>query len=108
MDTCPRCGSPLIEIYKACRRVSAPAKMCTVCHTLWFNGERTELPGDWDKKYPNVAKRANEVSDVIVSEALKDPNFRARGTLNAFSCGRFPRVSQGLMQFSGTTSVRDG
>jgi hypothetical protein len=78
MDTCPDCGSPLIEIYKACRRVRTPARMCTVCHTLWFNGEKTKLPDDWDKKYPSVAKRAEEVSDKIVTEALEDNSFRAR------------------------------
>jgi hypothetical protein len=52
--------------------------MCTTCHTLWFNGEKTELPDDWDRKYPNVAKRAEEVSEEIVFEALKDPSFKAR------------------------------
>lgn len=78
MDTCPECGSPLIEIYKACRRIRTPAQMCTVCHKLWFNGEKTELPDDWDRRYPNVAKRAEEVSDQIVLEALDDPSFRAR------------------------------
>ena len=78
METCPDCGSPLIEVYKACRRVRTPAQMCTVCHTLWFNGEKTELPKDWDKRYPTVAKRAEEVSDRIVLEALEDPAFRAK------------------------------
>lgn len=78
MDTCPACGSPRIEIYKACKRIRTPALMCTVCHTLWFNGEKIELPEDWDKKYPLVSKKAEEVSDLIVKEALEDPNFRAK------------------------------
>lgn len=78
MDTCPDCGSPLIEIYKACRRIRTPAQMCTVCHTLWFNGEKTSLPEEWDKKYPNVAQRADDVSEKIVREALEDSGFRAK------------------------------
>lgn len=78
MDTCPDCGSPLVVIYQVNQRVKTPAQMCTVCHTLWFNGEKTELPENWDRKYPNVSKRADEVSDQIVLEALQDPTFRAK------------------------------
>lgn len=78
MDTCPDCGSPLVVIYPASKRVKTPAQICTVCYTLWFNGEKTELPEDWNRRYPIVAKRAEEVTDRILLEAIGDSSFRAR------------------------------
>lgn len=77
-DKCPDCGGALVDMYKANIRISTPARICLGCHCLWMDGEKTPLPEDWDKKYPNVAERAREAAEKLLNEAKHDPEFRAK------------------------------
>lgn len=77
-DKCPDCGGALVDMYEADNRVSHSTRICLGCHSLWMDGEKTPLPEDWEKKYPNVAERAREAAEKILEEAKQDPDFRAR------------------------------